>query len=133
MSRENVEIVRRQTEAYARGDWEEAMSHFDPEVIYDVSRNSAEGGVYHGHAGVWKSFSDWIETWDDYRTEITAVIDAGGNKVVVASRQTGTVRGSDTPVEMTNGMVETLRNGRIVRVDIYPTLKAALDSVGLSE
>ena len=104
MSQENVEIVRQQAEAYARGEWEQAMSYFDPEVVYDVSRNSAEGGVYHGHAGVRTGFAQWIETWDDYRSEITEVIDAGGGKVVVATRQTGTVRGSDTPLTLTEAL-----------------------------
>lgn len=43
MSRANVEIVRRQSDAYARGDYEEALSIFDPPVVYDISGTAPEG------------------------------------------------------------------------------------------
>ena len=133
MSRENVEIVRRQTEAYARGDWEEAMSFFDPDVVYDITRNSAGGGVFHGLQGVWRGFAEWIGSWEEYRTEVLEVIDAGEDKVVVTTRQTGKGRGSGIEVEMANGVVNTLRNGKVIRMDVFPSRAEALEAVGLSE
>jgi ketosteroid isomerase-like protein len=133
MSRENVEVVRRQTAAYVRGDWDEAMSYFDPEVIYDISRNSADGRIYRGLDGVREGFREWIGTWKDYRTELLEVIDAGEDKVVVTTRQTGTGRGSGVRAEMANGVVNTMRNGQIIRMDVYPTRQEALEAVGLRE
>jgi ketosteroid isomerase-like protein len=131
MSRENVEVVRRQADAYAQGDWEAAMSFFHPDVVYDISRYSAGGGVFHGHEGVRAGFSEWIGSWEDYRYELLEVIDAGDDKVVTTSRQTGRGRGSGVEVEVANAVVNTLRNGKIVRMDVYATHSEALEAVGL--
>jgi ketosteroid isomerase-like protein len=133
MSRENVEVVRRQGEAYARGDWEEAMSLFDPDAVLDISRYSAGGGVFHGHEGVRAGFREWIGSWEDYRYELLDVIDAGDDKVVLTSRQSGRGRGSGVEVEVANAVVNTLRNGKVIRMDVYPTHAEAFEAAGLSE
>src|SRR4051794_22410376 len=133
MSQENVEIVRRQSEAYARGDWEEAMSFLDPNVVYDISQYSAGGSEYHGLEGVREGFGEWIASWEDYRTEVLEVIDGGEDKVVAVTLQTGTGRASGAPVEVANAVVNTMRNGKVIRIDLYPTRAAALKAVGLSE
>ena len=131
MSQENVEVVRRQAEAYARGDWREAMSHFAPDVVYDITRNSVGGGVFHGLDGVRAGYREWLDTWDDYRVELVDVIDAGDDRVVVTTRQTGRGRVSGVAAEWTNGVVNTLRDGKVVRMDVYPSLADALEAVGL--
>lgn len=51
MSQENVEVARRNAEAYARGDQREALTDVSEEIVYDISRNSPEGAVFHGHSG----------------------------------------------------------------------------------
>ena len=132
MSRENVEIVRRQAEAYARGEWEEAMAAFDPDVVYDISHYSAGGDVFHGLDGIRKGFREWVGSWEDYRVEVVDVIDAGDDKVVLMTRQTGKGRGSGVPVEVTNATVNTLRNGKVVRMDVYPSPAEALRAAGLA-
>ena len=133
MSRGNVEIVRQQAEAYARGDPEEAMSFFDPDVVYDISGYSVGGGVFHGLEGVQAGFSEWIGSWEGYRYELLDVSDAGDDKVVVTSRHTGRGRGSGVEVEVINAVVHTLRSGKVIRMDVYATPAAALEAVGLRE
>jgi ketosteroid isomerase-like protein len=52
---------------------------------------------------------------------------------VVATRQTGKARGSGVPVDVVNAVVNTVRNGKVVRMDVYPTSAEALEAVGLRE
>jgi hypothetical protein len=69
MSEENVEIVRRQIEAYASGDYETALAGFDPEVEFDVSMRP-EGRVYRGPDGVAEAMRSWTGTWEDFKLEV---------------------------------------------------------------
>ena len=48
MSQENVEVVRRNVEAFLSGDYETSLSHLDPEVEFDATLRP-EGRVYRGH------------------------------------------------------------------------------------
>jgi ketosteroid isomerase-like protein len=109
------------------------MSFLAPDVIYDISRYSAGGGVFRGPEGVREGFREWTGAWEDYRIEILEVIDAGDDKVVVAARQAGKARGSGVPVEVVNAVVNTVRNDKIIRVDVYRNKSEALEAVGLSE
>ena len=133
MSQENVDVVRRQAEAYAVGDWRTALSFLDPDVVYDISRFSAAGTVFHGVQGVLDGFREWIGSWEGYRMEVLDVIDAGEDKVVVLNRQTGRGHGSGVPVEVDNAVVNTVLDGKVTRIDVYPSHADALDAVGLKE
>ena len=48
MSQENVEVVSRMYEAFARGDAPAALSCVDPAVVTDP-RHRVDGRVGHGH------------------------------------------------------------------------------------
>ena len=70
MSEENVEIVRRNTDAFSRGDFDGFMEDWAPDAVVDWSNSRGpEVGVYRGHGEVrrfaqrfirrsWKR-SDW--------------------------------------------------------------------------
>lgn len=133
MSQQNVDVVRRQAQAYAAGDWETAISLLDPDVVYDISRFSTAGGVFHGLQGVRDGFREWIGSWEGYRLEVLEVIDADDDQVVVLMRETGRGQGSGVPVEVDNAVVNTVRDGKVVRIDVYPTHAKALEAVGLSD
>ena len=97
MSEENVEIVRRQLDAYLRGDTETALAAYDPKVEFDVSIRP-EGRIYQGVEGLVEAIRTWSGTWEDYRVEIQEIIDAGDN-VVVVDHQMGRGKGSGAPLD----------------------------------
>jgi ketosteroid isomerase-like protein len=131
-SDEKLAIARANAEAYARGDNEEALSHVHTEVVYDVTRNSPEGAILHGHDGLREGLLLWLDTWDDYRVEIDEVIDAGGDRVVVAARQGG--RGRETGADVTNDVawIYAIRDGKIVRIETHPSKDAALAAAAVT-
>jgi ketosteroid isomerase-like protein len=131
MSEANVEIVRRQVEAYVSGDFETALAAFDREVEFDVSIRP-EGQVYRGPDGVVEAMRSWSGTWDDFRLEVEEIIDAG-DRVVLVDRQSGRGKGSGAPLDQQTFSVFTIREGKIVRVVWLPTREQALEAAGLSE
>ena len=92
-----------------------------------------EGCVYRGRDEVVKGFADYFTVWQ--RMEMTAVkcIDAGDDEVVVFHHEVAKGRGSGAVVETDTGSVNTVRNGKIVRVRAYMDRQRALEAAGLSE
>ena len=62
MSQENVDIVRRCTEALDRREFTKVFEMLDPDVEIDLSRNVFNPDVYRGHSGV--------ERWRDGIDEV---------------------------------------------------------------
>ena len=134
MSQENVEVVRRILRAFAAGDRDEVLSLVDPEVVVDATRRVLNPATYVGIDGVRQMFAGMDEAWEEVRLEGQEVID-GGDRVVVISRMIGTGKGSGVEVERpVNGQVWTIREGRVVRLDLgFTDREAALEAAGLSE
>jgi uncharacterized protein len=131
MSQENAEIVRRMYQAFLRGNYEESLAAFHPEVEWDVSIRP-EGRVYRGHAGVVEAIRTWNGTWEDFTAEIEEIIGAGEH-VVLIDRQTGRGKGSGAPLDQRTFWVYTLRGRKIVRVKWFRTRHEALEAAVLSE
>jgi ketosteroid isomerase-like protein len=133
MSQENVEVVRRFNRIFERGDREEWLTYFDPDVVWDTSASEMPAaGVYHGHEGVERWFRDWLETWADYEIENREYIEAG-DAVVVVFRQSGTGRGSGVRTERDFFIVYDLRDSKVVRFRLFESREEALEAAGLSE
>lgn len=126
-----MEIVRRVVDAYAAGDIEAALAAYDAGVEFDVSTARPEGGVFHGPQGVEEGVRVWIERWDAYSYEVEEIVDAG-DRILIDIRESG--RGESSGVEVTQHTywVNTLRDGKIVRAELFNDRKRALAAAGLS-
>ena len=133
MSEENVEILRRVYEQWARGDF--SGNFFDPDVEY--SRIGAETpdmeGRWLGLDQFLIAFREYLQALSDLRIEAERIIDLGGDRVLVLSRQTARGKQSGVPIEHEIGDLFTLRDGKIVRYTSYWNRADALEAAGLSE
>jgi ketosteroid isomerase-like protein len=130
MSRENVEIVRRATEAYNRGDLEVASSFMDTGIEWDMSRVPVpDPAVYRGFEGLQAFSESWEESWAALDLEPQEFIDAG-DQVVAVVRQVGRGRLSGVEVEQRFAQLWTLRDRKILRMEMYPNREAALEAAG---
>jgi ketosteroid isomerase-like protein len=127
MSQENVEIVRRIWRASDAGS---VLDFYDPAIIWE-SHFGPISGPYHGHDGVRQFFREWTEPLETFRATAETFVDAG-DSVVVDTRVWAKGK-SGMEGEMRQGMVYTLRNGLVTRVDLYESKADALEAVGLSE
>jgi len=130
MSQENVEIVRKNNDAFRRGDWEALGANIDPDVFARVDPNWPEQCIYGRDAlvaflrGVGESMGPDIR--------IEEMMDLG-DRVLVRFRWHA--RGSQSGVEgeQTVSEISTFRDGRVVFIEYFLEHEQALKAVGLAE
>jgi ketosteroid isomerase-like protein len=133
VSQENVELVRAGAAALARGDLDVMREGLDPDFEFDVTRTDLNPRVYRGLDGLLELMSEWPSTWDEYEFEVADLVDAGEDRVVGVLRERGRMKDSDSWVEHERGVVWTIRAGKVLRYDEYPTKREALGAAGLRE
>jgi ketosteroid isomerase-like protein len=132
MSEENVETIRRATDAFNRGGVEAALEFFDPDIEWTTTGIFLEPGTYRGHEGVRRYMGALATELEDLHNEPEEFIDVG-EQVVVPFRLSARGRQSGAPVEFSGALVYSLRGGKIFRIRNYTEKAEALESAGLSE
>ena len=132
MSQENVDVVAavlREFKATRR------PTRFAPDFVWDLSRfrEWPEEAEYRGRDGFTEFFANWTEPYDEWDIDVEDLVDAGEDRVLAVVRQRGRLRGADSWVELRFGMVYTLAERLIRRVELFETPAQALEAVGLAE
>ena len=133
MLQENVEVVKEAFAAFNRGDFETAVSAFDPEAEWIPYLGALEGSVFRGRAAILKMWNDIDDNLGGaFRVQLDELVDCGDQIVgVIEARGIGT--GSVVEVRQRWAQLASLREGLIIRVEPFPTRAEALEAVGLSE
>jgi ketosteroid isomerase-like protein len=134
MSQENVEVVNDQFAATNARDFPRAMSHYAEDVELVVDPNAfLEPGTFKGRQAVGQWFGSWFTTFEPgYRFDIEEVRDLGEVVFLIASHH-GRGRTSGVEVHGQTGYLYTLRGGKIVRLELFPSREKTLEAAGLSE
>lgn len=128
MPSENVEIVRRAHEAWARGDFS-PIDIFDPDVEFETVRGIGHG-IYHGLGEMAQAWREILSSFGEFRTEVEEIIDAG-DRIVVLTVPVMRIKGATTEVTQRTAVVWTLRSGRVVRLALHGNRDEALEEAGL--
>jgi ketosteroid isomerase-like protein len=133
MSQENLEEVRRATEAFSRGDLEGFLEHWAPDAVVDWSNSRGlEARVYRGHADIREFAIRFRETFEDFRIELLDMVEVEDG-VLVAENITY-MRGRDgVEVQARSAWLITIRDGQQTSLTLYQTKEEALEAVGLSD
>ena len=132
MSQENVEVVRRMWDAWERADLETVFCLYDPAIVWVNHVGPVEAqGAYLGHEGVRRTWREWLAPFETFEAHAEAFIDAG-DSVVVSWWMSGRGKTSGAPGDRSGWSVNTIRNGLVIRVDLFDTETEALEAVGLS-
>jgi ketosteroid isomerase-like protein len=131
MSRENVEIVRRQHEHFSRTG--EVLSEiYDSDAEWMAAREDPDAATHRGVEAIGRYFAHWSGMFERIDLRAEEVIDAG-DKVFAWIRFSGTGTTSGVPVEMEQAQIWTFRAGKVARVEEYFDRVEALEVAGLSE
>jgi ketosteroid isomerase-like protein len=135
MSQQNVEVVRRGTEAWLRGNVEAWVETIDPEVGWDISTHPLPDVPNRGRgreALMADMLGIYLSGWNDYSATIKEVSEAG-EQVILVLHETATMR--DTGVRLERDLVQlwTVRDGRGAFVKVFRTKNEALEAAGLRE
>jgi ketosteroid isomerase-like protein len=126
----NVEIVRNLYEAWNRGDTPSALALIDPEIEVEKTQGGFNEGTYRGHAGLSQVLQDFWDQFEFDRSEVKEYMDAKGD-VLTAVIHHGRGKGSGIEVEMWHWNLWTLRDGKIVRLQLFLDRAEAMRAAGL--
>jgi ketosteroid isomerase-like protein len=133
MSAENVELLRAMLDAYNEGGVEAMLPYIDPAFEVTVPPSlSVEPDTYRGHKGMRHYFESFADVMDEVRFDADAFVDAG-DRVVATTRLTARARETGLEVEQLVFQIWTVRDGRAVRAEVYPTKAEALHAAGLED
>jgi ketosteroid isomerase-like protein len=136
VSRQNVELVRRAVVAVIRRpkpDFDTVNALYHPDHEYVSRLETLEGGSRRGASG----YRDWLlnaeETFEwESRLERVTEIDDERVLAITPTR----IRGKQSGVRLDEeriGCLVTVREGRIVRTELYPSPEEALEAARLPE
>jgi ketosteroid isomerase-like protein len=134
VSQENETTVRDAVAAFNRGDLDAWLEYFTDDIDYRAVEGAPDDhGPIEGKDALRAYVEDWRETFDDFRTEPTELIDAGEDRAIAVMRISGRARLSGVEVDLTFAVVYTLRDGKVARGREYWTRDQALEAAGLRE
>lgn len=126
--------VARGCAAANRRDFELMLTGWADDIDYRAVEGALDDhGPIHGKAEMRAYFQDWIDTFDEFKVEPLEVIDAGQDQVIAVLRNSGRAKLSGVETDLTFAVVNTIRDGKIVRGREYWTKEQALEAAGLRE
>ena len=127
MSTENVQTVLRVFEAFGRRDNDAVLAAYDPEIEWNMDGYQAWPGKrsYRGVEGLQEFFRDWLQDFDEYTSDALDPIDLG-DRVLVTVNDRARGKGSGVSIERYHAQVWTLRNGLVLRIEVFDSREAAL-------
>lgn len=131
MSRENVEIARRNVEAFNGLDVDGFVECATPDFEwYPVGATALERASFLGREGVESYFEELRDAWEEIRLVAQEFRDLG-DRTLFLGRLEGRGRVSGAPVEAPFGAVFDFRGSRCSRIRAFPDHDEALQAAGL--
>jgi hypothetical protein len=128
----NVTTLRAGYEALNRGDLSEVMALIDDDITFEPGPLSPDSDAdARGRARFEALVRSWMDAFDEFRIEPLDVAEEG-DKLIAAVRQSGRGRGSGVDIAVEIAHVWTVRDGRAIRLESYPSVTAARDALGTS-
>jgi uncharacterized protein len=125
----NADLIRPLFEEWGRGNWRPRFDVYHPQMVWGWSDE------YPGLGGVCEDSRDpnprmraWLSEWDEWRAEADEYLELG-DYVVVFTTYSGRGRGSGAEVQQPGAHVFQVRDGKVVRLEIFADRKRAIESV----
>ena len=133
MSQENVEIVRRSTDAYNRRDLDGILENWASDAVLDWSSSRGfDAGVFRGHDEIRAHWQRLLAAFDEVRIELVDPIEVEDGLLI--AENVGYLRGRDgIEVQTRSAWLITIRDGKVTSFTLYQTNQDALEALGLSE
>ena len=132
MSQENLEIVRTAYEAFGRRDTEAMLDLISDDFALDLSKHPIPDfpNVGTGPEHLTRFLATYIAGFSDYTLEATRLLEAR-SQVVAACHDTAHL--GPALVRRDLAHVWTISEGKIARVQVFPTIGEALQAAGMRE
>ena len=124
-------MLRAGYEAFSRGEWDSVFREAHPDIELITTDRVTNPGTYRGVDDIRRFFEDLFAPFEEVMAEPEDFLERGDQivvLVVVRSRP----RGSSAFIENRIGHLWTMRDGQVVRFQIFPEREKALEAAGLS-
>jgi ketosteroid isomerase-like protein len=125
----NVDLIRPIYDEWGRGNWQPQFDVYHPHMEWGWSDDfPGLAGVYEDHETPNPRLRTWLSEWEHWRAEADEYLEIGDYVVVLAS-YLGRGRGSGVEIRHEGAHVFKLRDGKVVRLEIFANRRKALESV----
>ena len=124
------EAARRFAETITSGDRPAALAVCHPEIEFE-SMLGLTGGRYLGHAGINRYFDDVQSAWEDWHVVVERVLEGRDGRVLIVMTMRARGKGSGVSLESRTAHIWTLRDGLLVRNQLFREPEAALKELAL--
>jgi ketosteroid isomerase-like protein len=128
----DIETLRAGYEAFNRGEVDSLFDAADPDIEFKPADRAANAGIVRGGEAIKQFFDDLFEPFEQVDVEPQKFFESG-DRIAVILRARFRPRGSSGVVENRIGHVWTFRDGKAVRLEIFPEREKALEALGMSE
>ena len=130
--RANVEALQVVYEHWSRGDFSPVFDVYAEDMEWGWSDEWPDlEGVAPDPNRRSQRLGAFLEPWEGWRCEAEDFI-ASGDLVVVLTRYSGQARGSGLDLDTRGAHVWTMRQGKVVRLEVFSTRERAFEAAGIS-
>ena len=135
MSQANAEIVRPALLASSGGDFSVFVARCDPSVEWDMSGVTGwvEQEIYRGVQEVLGLLEAWRQSWEGWHFEVEEARTGMEGQVFAGIHELAKGAATGASVDQHRYLVFTLRDIKIVRVQMFSDRQEALGAAGLEE
>lgn len=134
VSQQNVEIVRRGTNAFNRGDLETLIALYAPEAeLIDRANAPDQPSIVRGREAIRRTAGQWLEPFEEFRCDVDEYVDAG-DAVICSARWHGRGKRSGAAIDLHQYDAYELIDGKVVRATMgCRTKDEALRATGIED
>jgi ketosteroid isomerase-like protein len=132
MSRQNVEVVAESLREFS-ATHRPSERFTAPDFVWDMGtfRGWPDVAEYRGVDEFMGFFAQWTEPYEAWDVDVEDLVDADDDRVVAILHQRGRLKGAESWVDLRYGIVYTLADGLIRRMQVFAEPEEALEAAGL--
>jgi ketosteroid isomerase-like protein len=111
------DAIRPSIEAFARGDFDAAMTLYAPNAVWDASQLGLR--TFEGTAAIREMLEHWLGSYEDYEEVEEEFRDFGNGVGFRVTLVKGRPLGSTGFVQMRQAMIALVESGVIARITVY--------------
>jgi ketosteroid isomerase-like protein len=128
---ENLEIAKQMFVWWNVGDREPVAETLDPEVEIHGPLSSTKGTPYRGPEGLEQWIADVDEQFEEWYSRPGEWLELNDSRVLILGELHMRGRGSGVELDQPMGWLITVRDGRLLRMDVYTDHDEARRAAGL--
>ncbi len=127
----NEAAARGFAQAITNRDREAGIAVCHPEIEF-VSMLGIDGRSYACHDGIHEYFDDIESAWSEWSVDVERITEAADGRVAIVMTMHARGKGSGAELALRTAHVWTLRDGRLLRNELYREPEQALQALGLA-